>query len=70
MGPPPTMRAVSPSWIPRRPTARMMHARGSMKDATSKSIPSGSGRTPPPDTFHAGTRKNSANPPGSRWYFR
>src|SRR5438309_7267828 len=69
IGPVPRMRALL-GFVRARSTARIAHARGSMKDARSKSTEGGSRRTPPWSTFHRGTRKDSANPPGSRFVAR
>ena len=69
MGPTPRTRADL-AFARARSTARIAHARGSMKDARSKSTEGGSRSTPPCSTFHRGTRKDSANPPGSRFVAR
>src|SRR3989475_1111539 len=69
IGPAPRTRADF-GFVRIRSTARIAHASGSMKEARSKSREGGSRRIPPWSTFHRGTRKDSANPPGSRFVAR
>ena len=66
MEPSPTTTAVSPGCTRARSTARRQHASGSTNDASSSVRCSGT-RKVADRTLAAGTRTNSAKPPGSRF---